>query len=55
MGVVRWLTMVLLLTSAGSLLLKAQAARTVWDGVYTDAQAARGTVAFVVPSVTYGP
>jgi len=41
-------TMVLLLTSAGSLLLKAQAAdvRTVWDGVYTDAQAARGTSAF---------
>jgi mono/diheme cytochrome c family protein len=40
--------MVLLLTSAGSLLLKAQAAdvRTVWDGVYTDAQAARGTSAF---------
>jgi len=40
--------MILLLTSAGSLLLKAQAAdvRTVWDGVYTDAQAARGTAAF---------
>jgi len=48
MGVVRRLGMVLLLTSAASLLLKAQAAdvRTVWDGVYTDAQAARGTAAF---------
>jgi len=48
MGVVPRLTMVVLLTSAGSLLLKAQAAdvRTVWDGVYTDAQAARGTAAF---------
>jgi mono/diheme cytochrome c family protein len=62
----RWLlllTMVLLLTSAGSVLSKAQTAppslgnppgasarqadvRTVWDGVYTDAQAARGTLAF---------
>lgn len=42
------LTMVLLLTSAGSVLLNAQAVdvRTVWDGVYTDAQAARGTLAF---------
>ena len=42
------LTMVLLLTAAASVLLKAQAAdvRTVWDGVYTDAQAARGTSAF---------
>ena len=41
------LTMVLL-PSAGSVLSKAQAAdvRTVWDGVYTDAQAARGTPAF---------
>jgi mono/diheme cytochrome c family protein len=40
--------MVLLLTSAGSLFLMAQSAdvRTVWDGVYTDAQAARGTSAF---------
>jgi mono/diheme cytochrome c family protein len=48
MSVVRRLTMVLLLTSAGSVLLKAQAGdvRTVWDGVYTDAQAARGTMAF---------
>jgi mono/diheme cytochrome c family protein len=47
----RWLlllTMVLLLTSAGSVLSKAQTAdvRTVWDGVYTDDQAARGTLAF---------
>ncbi|HVH26663.1 MAG TPA: cytochrome c [Vicinamibacterales bacterium] len=42
------LTMVLLLTSAGSALLKGQAAgsRTVWDGVYTEAQAERATVAF---------
>ena len=42
------LTMVLLLTSAGSVLSRAQTAdvRTVWDGVYTDAQAARGTLAF---------
>ena len=42
------LTMVLLPTSAGSVLLKAQAAdvRTVWDGVYTDPQAARATAAF---------
>jgi mono/diheme cytochrome c family protein len=43
-------TMVLLLTSAGSVLMKAQAAgargRTVWDGVYTDAQAARATPTF---------
>jgi len=48
MSVVWRLTMTLLLTSAGSLLLKAQApdVRTVWDGVYTDAQAARGTAAF---------
>lgn len=38
----------LLLTSAGSVLLNAQAAgvRTVWDGVYTDAQAARATAVF---------
>ena len=42
------LTVVVLLTSARSVLLKGQAAdvRTVWDGVYTDAQAARGTSAF---------
>jgi mono/diheme cytochrome c family protein len=41
------LIMVPLLTSAGSVLLKAQAGvRTVWDGVYTDAQAARGTLVF---------
>jgi len=47
MSVVPRLTMVLLLTSVGSLLVKAQAdVRTVWDGVYTDAQAARGTMAF---------
>jgi mono/diheme cytochrome c family protein len=40
--------MVPLLTSAGTVLSKAQTTevRTVWDGVYTDAQAARGTVAF---------
>jgi hypothetical protein len=47
----QWLllwTVVLLLTSAGSVLLNAQAAdvRTVWDGVYTEAQAARATSAF---------
>ena len=47
----QWLllsTIALLLTSAGIVLLKAQAAevRTVWDGVYTDAQAARATAAF---------
>src|SRR2546421_11767741 len=51
MSVRRWLllsTMVVLLTSVGGSLLNAQAAavRTVWDGVYTDAQAARGTLAF---------
>jgi mono/diheme cytochrome c family protein len=43
------LTIVLLLTSAGSVLMKAQAAgarRTVWDGVYSDAQAARATATF---------
>jgi mono/diheme cytochrome c family protein len=40
------LTMVPLLTSAGSVLMRAQVARTVWDGVYTDAQAARATPAF---------
>ena len=42
------LIMVLMSTSAGSVLSKAQTAdvRTVWDGVYTDAQAARGTLAF---------
>jgi len=42
------LTIVLLLTAAQGVLLKAQTAgvRTVWDGVYTDAQAARGTSAF---------
>ena len=42
------LTMVLLTTWAGSVFLKAQAAdaRTVWDGVYTDAQAERATAAF---------
>ena len=42
------LTMVLQLAAAQGVLLKAQAAgvRTVWDGVYTDAQAARGTSAF---------
>ena len=42
------LTVVLLMTWAGSVLLKAQAAdvRTVWDGVYTDAQAERATAAF---------
>ena len=42
------LTMVLLTTWAGSVLLTAQAAdvRTVWDGVYTDAQAERATAAF---------
>ena len=42
------LIVVQLLTAAASVLLKAQAAdvRTVWDGVYTDAQAARGTSAF---------
>ncbi len=44
------LIIVLLLTSAGSVLMKAQAAgargRTVWDGVYTDAQAARATSTF---------
>src|ERR1700704_2861894 len=42
------LTKVLLLTSAASVLSKAQTAdvRTVWDGVYTEAQAARGTMAF---------
>src|SRR4030081_895423 len=37
-------------TSAGRVLMKAQAAdrrgRTVWDGVYTDAQAARATSTF---------
>ena len=40
--------MVPLLTSAGSGLPKAQTAdvRTVWDGVYTEAQAERATVAF---------
>jgi cbb3-type cytochrome c oxidase subunit III len=42
------LTVVLPLTSAGSVLVIGQAAgsRTVWDGVYTDAQAERGTAAF---------
>ena len=44
------LILVLLLTSAGSVLMNAQAAgarsRTVWDGVYTDAQAARATSTF---------
>jgi hypothetical protein len=40
--------MVPLLASAGSVLSNAQTAavRTVWDGVYTDAQAERGTLAF---------
>jgi hypothetical protein len=40
--------MVPLLTSAGSVLPKAQTAdvRTVWDGVYTEVQAERATVAF---------
>ena len=40
--------MVPLLASAGSVRSNAQTAdvRTVWDGVYTDAQAARGTLAF---------
>src|SRR5437867_3225281 len=40
--------MILLLMSAASVLTKAQAAdvRTVWDGVYTDAQAARATSTF---------
>ena len=40
--------MILLLMSASSVLTKAQAAdvRTVWDGVYTDAQAARATSTF---------
>ena len=42
------LPIVLLLTAARSVLLNAQAGgvRTVWDGVYTDAQAARGSSAF---------
>jgi mono/diheme cytochrome c family protein len=44
------LTTALLLTSAGRVLMKAQPAdrrgRTVWDGVYTDAQAARATSTF---------
>jgi mono/diheme cytochrome c family protein len=42
------LTLVLPLTATGSVLLSGQAAssRTVWDGVYTDAQAERATVAF---------
>ena len=43
------LGMVLLSTSAGTVLTKAQApgaGRTVWDGVYTDAQAARATSTF---------
>lgn len=42
------LIMALLLTATASVLLNAQAAgvRTVWDGVYTDAQAARGSSAF---------
>jgi mono/diheme cytochrome c family protein len=41
-------TLVLPLTATGSVLLNGQAAgsRTVWDGVYTDAQAERATVAF---------
>ena len=42
--------MVLLLTSAAGVRISAQAAgaqgRTVWDGVYTDAQAARATGTF---------
>ena len=44
-----FLIVLLLLTSAGSVLMNAQAAgarRTVWDGVYTDAQAARATATF---------
>jgi mono/diheme cytochrome c family protein len=43
------LMIVVLLTSAGRVLMNAQApaaVRTVWDGVYTDAQAARGTATF---------
>ena len=43
------LIIVLLLTSAGRVLMNAQApaaGRTVWDGVYTDAQAARATSTF---------
>ena len=43
------LMIVLLLTSAGRVLMNAQApaaGRTVWDGVYTDAQAARATSTF---------
>ena len=42
------LTTVLMVAAAGSL-LNAQAAdkpRTVWDGVYTEAQAARATATF---------
>ena len=46
----RLLTIVLLTTSAGSVLMNAQATggpgRTVWDGVYTDAQAGRATATF---------
>jgi mono/diheme cytochrome c family protein len=43
------LTMPMLLASAASALVSAQAGarvRTVWDGVYTDAQAARATATF---------
>ena len=43
------MTFCLLLTSARSVLINAQqagAGRTVWDGVYTDAQAARATATF---------
>jgi mono/diheme cytochrome c family protein len=45
----RWLlllTVILLVASAGSVLSTAQTARTVWDGVYTDDQAARATPTF---------
>src|SRR6266446_3889696 len=46
-----WLLLLMfVLTSAGSVFMTAQAAdargRTVWDGVYTDAQAARATSIF---------
>jgi mono/diheme cytochrome c family protein len=44
------LTMVVAITLAGRVLMQAQSAnargRTVWDGVYTDAQAARATATF---------
>jgi len=44
-----WSTLALILGSVGLVSLAAQggaAARTVWDGVYTDAQAARGLASF---------